>query len=57
MAELSEKKKGITELLEKIPAEKRWEITVKILTSLIVMRGDKIIAPLLGTAKDIISPL
>ena len=57
MAELSEKKKGITELLEKIPAEKRWEITVKILTSLTVMRGDKIIAPLLGTAKDIISPL
>ena len=43
------------ELLEKIPSERRWEITSKILTSLIVMRGEKIIAPSLGKGEGIIS--
>ena len=45
------------ELLEKIPVEKRWAITAKTLWGFIVLRGDKIIAPLLGMGKDIISPL
>jgi len=45
------------ELLEKIPPENRWAITARTLWRFIVLRGDKIIAPLLGTAKDIISPL
>jgi hypothetical protein len=57
MAELSEKKKGIEELLEKIPPEKRWEITSKILSSIVVMRGEKIIAPALGKGKGITSPI
>ena len=45
------------ELLEKIPAEKRWAITAKTLWRFIMLRGDKRIAPLLGTGTDIISPL
>jgi len=45
------------ELLEKIPAETCWAITAKTLWRFIVFRGDKIIAPLLGMGKDIISPL
>ena len=45
------------ELLEKIPVEKRWSITAKTLWRFIVLRGDKIIAPLLGMGKGIISPL
>jgi len=45
------------ELLEKIPPEKRWDITAKTLWRFTVLRGDKIIAPLLGIGKDIISPL
>ena len=57
MAELSEKNKGIEELLEKIPPEKRWDITAKTLWRFKIMRGDKLIAPELGVGKDIISPL
>ena len=45
------------ELLEKIPPEKRWEITTKTLTSLYVIRGEKIIAPELGKGEGITSPI
>ena len=45
------------ELLEKIPPEKRWEITSKILSSIVVMRGEKIIAPELGKGEGITSPV
>jgi len=45
----------MAELLEKITPETCWEITAKILTSLIVMRGEKIIAPTLGKGEGIIS--
>jgi hypothetical protein len=45
------------ELLKKIPPEKRWAITAKILTAFVVLRGDKIIAPLLGIEEGIISPV
>jgi len=45
----------VKELLEKIPAEKCWEITTKILTSLYVIRGEKIIAPSLGKGEGITS--
>jgi len=45
------------ELLEKIPAEKRWEITAKTLWKFIILSRDKKIGPLLGVGKDIISPL
>jgi hypothetical protein len=50
MAELSEKKKGIEELLEKIPPEKCWAITAKILFTLTVLRGEKFLIPILGKA-------
>jgi len=56
MAEL--KKKFLTKkLLEKIPAEKGWEITAKILTRLTILRGSKTTAPLLGAGEGIISPV
>ena len=45
------------ELLEKIPAERRWDITSKILSALYVIRGEKIIAPELGKEKGFISPV
>jgi hypothetical protein len=45
------------ELLKKIPPEKRWAITAKIISSLYVMRGEKIIAPELGAAEGFISPI
>jgi hypothetical protein len=45
------------ELLEKIPVEKRWGITAKILTRLVMLRGSKTIAPLLGKGEGIISPV
>jgi len=45
------------ELLEKIPPEKRWEITAKTLARFFCYRGEKLIAPQLGVGKDIISPL
>jgi len=44
-------------LLEKIPAEKRWEITSKILSSILVLQGEKIIAPELGKGEGITSPV
>ena len=47
----------VEELLEKIPPETCWAITAKTLWRFLVFQGDKLIAPLLGTAKDIISPL
>ena len=43
------------ELLKKIPPEKRWEITVKFIGKLFVMRGEKIIAPILGKGEGILS--
>ena len=43
--------------MEKIPPEKRWEITAKILSIFSVIRGEKIIAPLLGEGEGIISPI
>jgi len=57
MTEQSEKEKGIEELLEKIPPERCWEITAKIVSSLYVMRGEKIIAPELGTTEGFFSPI
>ena len=45
------------ELLEKIPAEKCWAITANILWRFLVLRGEKLIAPVLGKGKDIFSPL
>jgi len=42
-------------LLEKIPPKKRWEITANIIGKLFVMRGEKIIAPVLGKGEGIIS--
>ena len=45
------------ELLEKIPPEKCWEITARILWRFITLRGDKLVAPELGKGMDIISPL
>jgi hypothetical protein len=47
----------IEELLEKIPAERCWAVTAKILSAFTILRGDKVIAPELGRGKDIISPL
>jgi len=57
MAELSEKKKGIEELLEKITPEKRWATTAKILSALLILRGDKFVTPLMGKTEGFISPL
>jgi hypothetical protein len=45
------------ELLEKIPPEKRWAITAKILTGFFVRRGTMILPPLLGKGEGIISPI
>ena len=45
------------ELLERIPPEKCWAITAKILTDFLVMRGEAIIAPALGRSEGFISPL
>ena len=47
----------MAELLEKIPAEKRWEITAKILTGLTVLRGSKTMVPLLGKGEGIFAPV
>ena len=47
----------IEELLEKIPVKKRWNITAKALIRLIVLRGDKIIAPELGKDEGVIAPV
>jgi len=45
------------EFLEKITPERRWVITAKALIRLIVLRGDKIIAPELGTEEGVIAPV
>ncbi len=44
-------------LFEKIPPEKRWEMTSKALWGLSVLRGSKTIVPLLGIGEGIISPI
>ena len=43
--------------MEKIPVEKCWEITTKALTNIIVLRGDKMMPPLLGIGEGIIAPV
>ena len=45
------------ELLEKIPAEKRWALTAKILTGLSTLRDLKAVMPLLGKGEGIIAPV
>jgi len=45
------------ELLEKIPAEKCWALTAKILTTFAVLRGEKRVATEMGTGEGIISPV
>ena len=45
------------ELLEKIPAEKRWATTAKILTSIHVIQGEKNTAPIIGKGESIIAPV
>ena len=45
------------ELLEKIPPEKRWAITAKLLTSLNVIQGEKNTAPIIGKGENINSPV
>jgi hypothetical protein len=47
----------VEELLEKIPPEKRWKITAKILTGLQVLRGEKSVAPLLGIGEGVFTPV
>ena len=57
MAELSEKKKGIEDLLEKIPPKRRWEITAHALLRFSVWRGSKWMPTLLGKEEGIFSPV
>jgi hypothetical protein len=57
MGEASGEKKGIAELLEKIPPEKRWAITAKVLTGLYVMRGTKIMPTALDKEEGILAPV
>jgi len=45
------------ELLEKIPPEKRWEITAKILQAFAVLRGEKRVAAEMGTGEGYILPV
>ena len=45
------------ELLEKIPADKCWTLTAKYLTTFLVLRGEKVIAPELGKDDGIIAPI
>lgn len=47
----------MAKLLEKIPPKKRWAITAKTLTRLLVMQGSKIFAPTLGKGEGITSPV
>ena len=47
----------IEELLEKIPPEKRWALTAKILTGLSTMRDLKVVMPLLGKGEGITAPV
>jgi len=44
-------------LLERIPPEKRWALTAKILTGLSTLRDLKTVVPLLGKGEGIISPV
>jgi hypothetical protein len=57
MGEISGNKKGIEELLEKIPVERCWAITAKTLWRFTVLRGDKITASILGKGEGIIAPV
>lgn len=41
----------MAEILEKIPAETKWAITSSVLASALVVRGEKVIAPVLGKLK------
>ena len=43
--------------MEKIPAEKRWEITAKILSIFCVLAGEKHFAPELSKGEGIIAPV
>ena len=45
------------ELLEKIPAEKCWEITAKILWRFLISTGVTIVAPEMGTGEGWIAPV
>jgi hypothetical protein len=45
------------ELLEKIPVEKRWAITAKILTGLTVLTGSNIMPAILGTEEGVFAPV
>lgn len=49
--------KKMEELLDKIPAEKRWALTAKILLTISVLRGVKTVMPILGTEEGFISPV
>jgi hypothetical protein len=44
-------------LLETISHEKCWALTAKFLTGLVVLRGGKSVAPLLGKAEGFITPI
>ena len=44
-------------LLERIPPEKRWALTAKILTGLSTLRDLKTVVPLLGKGEGVISPV
>lgn len=44
-------------LLEKMPAEKCWAITAKLLTGFMALRGSRTIAPELGKEEGIIAPV
>lgn len=45
------------ELLEKIPAEKRWAITAKMLIGFSILRGAKTVMPLLGKEEGVFAPV
>ena len=47
----------VEELLKKIPPEKRWALTAKILTGLSTMRDLKTVMPLLGKGEGFIAPV
>lgn len=52
-----EKKFTTETLLKKIPAEKGWKITAKILLNLHLLRGTKTVVPLLGKDEGIFAPV
>jgi hypothetical protein len=47
----------VTELLEKIPLEKRWAVTAKFLIGFSILIGSKATVPLLGKEEGIIAPV